>query len=130
MIPSYVTPVLVTGPVFPGPGSVFDVNVISPNPLPVIFSGGSVSTSTVTRVASSVTSHLLVAANPLRKGLLFYNDSTAYQYVKLGTVASGIDFTVRLVPQVFYEVALPLYLGQIDVISSSTNGAIQVTELS
>lgn len=126
------TPIRVTGTFTPS--GTQDVNVVSPNPLPVtgtlVITEGVVSVSVVTRVASAVTSQLLVAANPLRKGLLFYNDGTAMQYIKLGLVASGLDFTVRLTPQMFYEVAQPLYVGQIDVISSSTNGAIQVTELS
>lgn len=113
------------------PSGTQDVNVVSPNPLPV--SGTftvtqTVAFSNVSRVISSITNQILVAANPLRKGLLFYNDSTSYQYVKMGILASSIDFTVRLVPQVFYEVAQPIFIGQIDVISSSTSGAIQVTE--
>lgn len=120
------TPIRVTGSLTPT--GTQDVEIVSPIPLPVSEAGAT--TSIVTRVASSASSHTLVAANASRKGLLFYNDSTAYQYLKLGTVASLTDFTVRLVPQVFYEVASPIYVGQIDVISSSTNGAIQVTELS
>lgn len=126
------TPIRVTGTFTPS--GTQNVNVVSPNPLPVtgtlVITEGVVSVSVVTRVASSLSNQILVAANPLRQGLLLYNDSTAYQYVKLGLVASTIDFTVRLVPHVFYEVAQPIFVGQIDVISSSTNGAIQVTELS
>lgn len=87
-------------------------------------------TSVITRVNSSVTSQTLLSANTSRKGLLFYNDSNAQQFIKFGATASTTDFTVRLTGQSFYEVQTPVYGGQIDVISSSTNGAIQVTELS
>lgn len=125
---TYKTPLLVTGNLTPT--GTQDVNIISPIPVPVTSSTDTATTSTTSRVNSSTSSHLLVAANPNRKGLLFYNDSAAYQYVKFGINAGLTDFAVRLVPQVFYEVAAPIYVGQIDVISSNTNGAIQVTELS
>lgn len=118
------TPIRVVGTFTPS--GTQDVNIISPIPLEVIVKAAN---SVVTRVPSSTTSIMLIAANSSREGLLFYNDSTANQWIKFGTTASAIDFTVRLTPRAFYEVS-PIYLGQIDVISSSTNGAIQVTELS
>lgn len=122
---SNVTPIRVTGSFTPS--GTQDVNIISPIPLEVIIKSA---TSTITRVASSVTSILLIAANSSREGLLLYNDSSATQTIKFGTTASSTDFTVKLTPRMFYEVASPIYVGRIDVISSSTNGAIQVTELS
>lgn len=120
------TPIRVTGTLTPS--GTQDVEIIAPIPLPTDIAGAT--TSVVTRVPSSITNVMLVAANPLRRGLLLYNHGTASQYVKLGTIATTIDFTVILTPRMFYEVDAPIYLGQIDVISSSTNGAIQVTELS
>jgi len=99
------------------------------SPIRVTSSSQTVTTSVITRVPSSVTNITLVAANANRKGLYLYNDSSATQRVKLGITAAGTDFTVILTRSMFYELPLPLYVGQIDVISSSTNGAIQVTEL-
>lgn len=126
------TPIRVTGTFTPS--GVQDVNVVSPNPLPVsgtlVIVEGTVTTSVVTRVPSSTSNQVLVAANPLRQGLYFYNYGTAEQFIKFGTTASTLDFSVRLTGNSFYEVSQPIYVGQIDVISSSTNGAIQVTELS
>jgi len=122
---SNVTPIRVTGTF--SPSGTQAVNIVSPIPLEITIEAAA--TSIVTRVPSSITNIILVAANPLRLGLLFYNDGTANQYIKFGTTASLIDFTVKLTPRMFYEVAAPIYLGQVDVISSSTNGAIQVTEL-
>lgn len=130
MSEEFKSPILVTGTFTPS--GTQDVTVVN-TPLPVtgtLVITTTVPNSVVTRVPSSLSNQTLLAANPLRKGILFYNDSTAYQYVKLGTTASTTDFTVRLVPHVFYEVAQPIYIGQIDAISSTTNGAIQVTELS
>lgn len=123
---SNVTPIRVTGSFTPS--GTQDVNIVSPIPLEITIEAAA--TSVVTRVPSSTSSIMLVAANANRLGLLLYNDSSAMQYLKLGTTASLTDFTVILTPRMFYEVAAPIYLGQIDVISSSTNGAIQVTELS
>lgn len=123
---SNITPIRVTGTLTPS--GTQDVEIVAPIPLPTTEAGAT--TSVLTRVASAVTNHLLVAANASRRGLLFYNDGTAIQYIKLGTVATLTDFTVALTSKAFYEVSAPIYLGQIDVISSSTNGAIQVTELS
>lgn len=120
------TPIRVTGTLTPS--GTQDVEIIAPIPLPTTEVGAT--TSVVTRVPSSTSNITLVSANPLRLGLYLYNDSNAMQYVKLGTTASITDFTVRLTPRMFYELSIPIYLGQIDVISSSAVGAIQVTELS
>lgn len=122
------TPIRVTGTFTPS--GTQDVNIVSPIPVPVDLTIDVATTSTVTRVSSSLTNVVLVAANSNRKGLMLYNDSTADQYVKFGITATTTDFTVILTRKAFYEMSFPLYVGQIDVISSSTNGAIQVTELS
>lgn len=98
---------------------------------PILITGNfqTAGTSVITRVPSSITNQVLVTSNADRKGLLFYNQGTALQYIKFGATATTINFTVILTRNMFYEVAPPVYLGQIDVISSSTDGAIQVTEL-
>lgn len=85
--------------------------------------------ATITRVSSSTTSQQLIAANQNRKALLFYNDSSGQQYIKFGTTSSQTDFTVRMTSQSYYEVALPVYTGRIDVLSQNNNGGIQVTEI-
>jgi hypothetical protein len=118
------TPIRVTGTFTPS--GTQDVNIISPIPLEVI---SKAVTSTVTRVNSSTSSIILLAANTVREGLILYNHSTATQYVKFGTTATATDFTLVLTPRMTYEMPNPIYVGRIDVISSSTNGAIQVTEL-
>lgn len=112
-------------PVLIAPSGIQNVNIISPIPLRTMHTAAS---SVITRISSSLTNVTLLAANVFRKGLLIYNDSTAFQFIKLGITATTTDFTVRLTPHMFYEIQ-PIYTGQVDVISSSTDGAIQVTEL-
>lgn len=122
------TPIRVLGTFTPT--GTQDVNIVSPLPIPVDLTIDVAATSVVTRVPSSVTNVTLAAVNANRKGLSLYNDSNALQYVKFGVTATTTDFTLVLTPRMFYEMPFPIYVGQIDVISSSTNGAIQVTELS
>jgi hypothetical protein len=134
-------------PAWDVPTEIADVTIVNTDP--IVISGtvtanqgtspwvvtGTVSpvtaaTSVVTRVPSSLTNQTLAVANSLRKGLTFYNHSTADQYIKFGTTATTTDFTVIMTPRSFYEVLTPVFVGQIDFLSSSTNGAVQVTELS
>lgn len=122
------TPIRVLGTFTPT--GTQDVNIVSPLPIPVDLTIDVAANSVVTRVPSSITNVTLVATNLNRKGLSLYNDSNALQYVKFGATATTTDFTFILTSRMFYEMPFPIYVGQIDVISSSTNGAIQVTELS
>jgi hypothetical protein len=82
-------------------------------------------TSTVAGNAGSVT---LLAANGARKGATIYNDSTATLYVKLGITASTSDFTVKMLPDQYYEVPFG-YVSRIDGIWSSATGNARMTEL-
>lgn len=120
------TPIRVLGTFTPS--GTQDVEIVAPLPVPVEIEIAV--NSNVTRISSSITNIILVAANSNRLGLYLYNDSTATQYVKFGATATTTDFSIRLTPRMTYEMPIPIYVGQIDVISSSTNGAIQVTELS
>lgn len=122
------TPIRVLGTFTPT--GTQDVNIVSPLPIPVDLTIDVAATSVVTRIPSSLTNVTLAAANLDRKGLSLYNDSNASQYVKFGTTATTTDFTMVLTSKAFYEMPFPIYVGQIDVISSSAVGAIQVTELS
>jgi hypothetical protein len=88
----------------------------------------SASTSSVTSVGASVTSVTLLASNSNRKGATFYNDSTSYLYLKLGATASNVSFTLKMAPNSYFEMPLPVYTGIIDGIWISVNGAVSVTE--
>lgn len=85
-------------------------------------------TSAVTQVASSATSVTLLSANSSRLQATIYNDSTQVLYVKFGTTASTVSYTVQLTSQAYYEVPAR-YTGRIDGIWASANGNAYVTEL-
>jgi hypothetical protein len=87
-------------------------------------------TSTVTNVAVGTVSTLLLAANPARRGAMFWNNVNQNLYLKLGLAASTSSFTVRLAGQSFYEIQFPVYVGDITAIrSAGPVGAVLVTEL-
>lgn len=86
-------------------------------------------TGTLANVASSATSVTLQASNAARRGFMVHNDSTAILYVKYGTTASATSYTVKLQPDAYYEMAMPIYTGRIDGIWAAANGNARVTEL-
>jgi hypothetical protein len=69
-----------------------------------------------------------LASNTSRKGATIYNDSNKTLYIKFGTTASTSDFTTQLKSGDYYEVPFN-YVGRIDGIWASANGAARVTEL-
>jgi hypothetical protein len=85
-------------------------------------------TTTLTNVASSATTVNLAASNANRRGLTIYNDSTQILYVKLGITASTTSFTIKLGPDMYYEVPFN-YTGIIDGIWASANGFARLTEV-
>ena len=83
-------------------------------------------TSSVNDTASNVT---ILAANANRLGATVYNDSTSILYLKLGATATTTDYTVKLLPDDYYEIPAK-YAGIIDGIwSADASGAARVTEL-
>src|SRR5437879_3642706 len=68
------------------PNNSFTVNFAKP------------SISTTSSVAGSVSNSILLVSNVIRLGATVYNDSSALLYVKLGTIASITDFTIKLFP--------------------------------
>ena len=89
----------------------------------------SATTATLANVSSSATNVTLLAANTARKGAYFYNDSTQILYLKLGATATTSSYTVEMGPEDFYELPNPIYVGIIDGIWASANGALRVTEI-
>lgn len=87
-------------------------------------------TSTVTSVASSASTVSLLASNTSRKNAVFYNESTAILYLKLGATASLTSYTVQIPSQGYFEMPIgKMYTGAIDGIWSSANGNVRITEL-
>lgn len=87
------------------------------------------STSTLTSVASSITSVSLLAANVNRKGASFYNDSTKNAFIALASTASTTLFTIFVPAGSFYELTSPSYTGAVSAIWSTAQGFMRVTEL-
>lgn len=87
-------------------------------------------TSSVTSVASSASTVSLLASNASRKNAVFYNESTAILYLKLGATASLTSYTVQIPSQGYFEMPVgKMYTGAIDGIWSAANGSARITEL-
>lgn len=88
------------------------------------------STTSVTAVASSSSNVTLLALNASRRHAMFFNDSTAILYIKLGTTATTTtSYTLQVPPKAFFELPVPVYSGNIDGIWASANGNCLVTEI-
>jgi len=85
--------------------------------------------SDVTSVAASISSVTLLSANDNRKGASFYNDSSSFLYLKMGTSASNTSFTIKMGANSYYEMPLPVYTGIITGAWVSNVGSVSVTEL-
>jgi hypothetical protein len=86
-------------------------------------------TGTLSNVNASASNVTLLAANTARLGAIFYNDSTAILYLKLGAAASATSFTVKMQPDAYYEIPFGYY-GIVDGISAAATGVVRVTEVS
>lgn len=88
-----------------------------------------VTASTISRIANSVASQTLLAANGSRKAAFLFNDSsTTNCYVKLGATASATSFTLKLFATDTYIMDPPTYTGVIDYICDAASGSMEVTE--
>lgn len=77
---------------------------------------------------TNLVSVVILAANPLRKGAILYNDSSNSAFVKFGATASSTSFTIRMNSQTYYELVKG-YVGVIEAIwQNSANGAMRITE--
>lgn len=126
MIPTYLTPVLVTGTVTTIPSGTQDVNVVSPDPLPVIGTispspafNASTTSVTVTLVATS-----LIGTNAARKGLLIQTNDPIF--IRLDGVASLAVYSIEMPKKSLYEIEN--YCGPVSAIKASSSTVVLVTE--
>lgn len=94
-------------------------------PWPVRMQANSSQYTQVKSVTSTVT---LLVTNPTRVGACIFNNSTANLFLKLGSGATVVGFTVRLTSMAYYEVPFG-YTGIITGVWSAANGAALVTEI-
>ena len=85
-------------------------------------------TSSITTVASTATSSVILAANTNRKGATVNNRSTSKLYLAMSATATASAFTVPLDPDDYWEAPFK-YTGIISGIWVSANGNAIVTEL-
>ena len=88
------------------------------------------STATATFVGASGSNVQLLAANASRKQATFFNAGSTDSFLRLGSTASLVFFTVKIAVGGYYELPQPVYTGQIDAIwSGSPTGSMKITEL-
>jgi len=84
-------------------------------------------------VSASATSQLLIDASYQRRKLSLYNHSGASLFIRYSTSldhsASLGTFTVKLSSGSYYEMANPIYTGQIHGIWDAEDGVVMITQL-
>lgn len=94
-------------------------------PIPVTASLST--TGTITSVANSMTTGVLLALNAARRGFMIFNDSLTVVFLAFSATASTTAFSVKLQPGAEYEPGID-YTGVISAISSAAVGACRITE--
>lgn len=87
-------------------------------------------TTTVTRVAASLSSVPLAPAGSTRVGIEMYNDSAGTMYVLRGSgVASVTNYSFQLESGEYFSDSPTNYQGAFTAIWTDTSGGVMVTEL-
>ena len=82
----------------------------------------------VTPVASTIGTVVLAASQPKRVALSIYNASIYPLYMKMGSGAKSTDFTLMMVASGYYEMARPIYSGQLTGVWGTADGSAYITE--
>lgn len=97
---------------------------------PLYTNNVTVSSASLSTLASSAISAQLLAANAARLGLILYNTDANAVLIKYGTTASASSFTYRIPPNGTWEMPGPVYAGRIDAIwEADGSGSLFATEL-
>ena len=84
----------------------------------------------VNSVNSSAVEILLIPSNPLRKGIIIYNQSAFKLNIKFGSGVTDQSFTIQLLPGSIYEMSQTiLYAGDIFAVWDEADGHAHITEL-
>lgn len=105
--------------------SSFSVVLASDETVPISIAPST--TGTLTSVAGSATTGVLLASNALRKGFMVFNDGSAILYVAFAATASTTAFSQKLFPNSSY-ISDFNYTGVISGISSTATGNTRITE--
>jgi hypothetical protein len=126
MITNYKTPVLVDGTVTTIPSGVQDVNVTSPDPLPV---SGTIApeksfNATTTPITVTTVSISLLGTNANRKGLVIQTNGPIF--VRLDGTASTSVYSYELTTKAVLEIEN--YCGPVTAIKNTGSTTVLVTE--
>ena len=83
----------------------------------------------LTNVASAAVTTLLLAANPDRRRMIIYNDSSKNLRVAFAPTAGATAFTLLIPSKGLYESGLNDYTGDVSGIWEAANGFARVTEV-
>lgn len=87
-------------------------------------------TATLTSLPRAATTALALAANPLRKGFVLFNDTTVNCFITFGATATTTAWTTRIPGGSVYEKEDTSYTGPVSVIWANAGaGTLKVTDL-
>jgi hypothetical protein len=115
----------------PSTGVVTIQGITGGTPIPVsgTFVVDKSTTGTLTSVAGSVTSVTFLASNANRVGAAFFNDGGSTLYLALSaTAASTTAYTIKILPNSYYDMSGLSYTGQVNGIWNGTNSNARITE--
>jgi hypothetical protein len=119
---------VITGETTAGGGGFVNVKVNPSGALTVEATSATPDTGTVSTASVTNSNTTVLAANNQRLGATIYNEGTVNALIKLGSTASATSYTVRLIPDAYYEVPFG-YTGIITGITASGTATCRVTEL-
>jgi len=127
MIPTYLTPVLVTGTVTTIPSGTQNVNITSPNPLPVTgtITPAPAFNATATPITVTSVSTSLVSVNATRKGLLIQTNDPIF--IRLDGTVSLVTYSVEMPKKALFEIEN--YCGPVTAIKATGSTVVLVTEI-
>lgn len=86
-----------------------------------------VTAPTTASQAATVGNVIVLAANPSRMGAAFYVEGGAAMYLKMGSNAGTVDYTVQVPPGGYYEMPFN-YVGTVSAIWQAAGGTVRITE--
>lgn len=84
--------------------------------------------ATLSSINASAASVQLLAANAARRGMSFFNDSSANLYLAFAANSATNLYTVKIAGGGFYVADAPIYTGVVSGIWDSATGAARITE--
>lgn len=101
--------------------------VLASDQSPISVTNSVSATATITSVANTITTGVLLASNPARRGFIIYNDSLTTVFLAFAATASTTAYSVKLNSGSEYEPGID-YTGVISRICGAALGNCLVTE--